>query len=116
MKALRFSKNIENDIKRNFSCYMGDWFVSEKDAKETIEERKIDAEIGYDEESKMYGIIHHYGLSCFSCEDMSDEEIDEYSKTIEWEGFGYRTIGNIKIIKEISKDIWLLEVDDLIKE
>ena len=120
MKALRFSKNIENDIARNFSCYMGMWFLNKTDAIKKAFELNLDEnDVGYDEYTKMYGVIHHKGLSCFECDSLTDEEIIEKAKQIKWEGSGEITVGKIEVIenlKDIDSDLYLLEINDYLIE
>ena len=115
-KVLRYSINIESDIRRGWSAYGGQRF-------DTVEELQQefavdgDADIRFDEDRQQYALVHHDGLSCFLIETDGDEMADpNYLRQHGTLTQAEYTIGKVKLLKGYGDDWHLLECDDYGKE
>ena len=142
MIVVRFSKNIQADVKRNWSAWMNtrtenlaefiqvclDHCWSEKASELQDEENYQEALEIFEElldiriDGNQYAIVHHDGLSCFGLEAEEEKEAiteaEEFVENFDMSFFvnGDKTLGEIKIIKEISENWYLLEVEDFTTE
>lgn len=124
MLVARYSDNIQADIERNWSTWMtpglgGSYF----DCKQDVEDFGFrNAEIReFPEYPGCFGIVHHEGLSCYllESENVDDGIIEVKSSAMDGSGYGYATIGKIKVLKSVSakdmrsvRDLHILEVED----
>ncbi|MEG1839208.1 MAG: hypothetical protein RR220_07960, partial [Bacteroidaceae bacterium] len=72
-----------------------------------------------------FGIVHHEGLSCYRLEsDTVEEAIEEIRESCkDGSGFGYATVGEVRLLKTISakemeslRDLHILDVEDIVSE
>ena len=123
MLVARFSDNIQEDILRGWSAWMTPGLGgSKEDCKQDIEYGYADGEIiEFPEHKGCFGIKHHNGLSCYYLESECIEDAIDEIKILKLDGSGYgeKTVGNIKLVKTISKediktirDLHILEVED----
>lgn len=128
MLVARFSENIEADIKRGWSTWMTPGLGgSYEDCEQDIEDGFANGEIReFPEHHGCFGIVHHEGLSCYCLEaDNINDAIEEIkaSPNMYGAGYGYATIGDVKLLMTVSakeigsqRDLHILEVEDCEKE
>lgn len=124
MFVARFSDNIQDDIKRGWSTWMTPGLGgSIADCEQDIEDGYAEGVIReFPEFPGCFGIVHHEGLSCYYLESETlDDAIEEVKGCagMDGSGFGYATVGEVKLIKTISRkelgsirDLHILEVED----
>ena len=124
MLVARFSDNIQEDIKRNWTSWMTpNLGGSKEDLELDLNDGYASGEIReFPEFAGCYGIVHHNGLSCYylESENIDDAVIEvKNSKCMDGSGFGYKTVGGISLVMTISKkeigsdrDLHILEVED----
>lgn len=96
-----------------------DYELLEKENVDTLEEidqddilywleRNQNTDLRYDDHLKVWRVCHHDGLSCWvlDAETEADALTEASAKAIagkiEWAGFGYRTIGTIKLVASVE--------------
>lgn len=131
MYVARFTHDPQDDIERGWSGWMGSDFSSVADAAEffgiDIDEQTDDAlldillekentDLRFDDRLKVWRTVHHEGLSCFALEATTIEDAMSEAKSanLMWEGFGDKTIGNVKVIGAVEgvDDLFIFECDD----
>ncbi len=84
-----------------------------------LEEVAEELSITFDEPKQIYRAFHHYGLSCWKLDAATEKEAIKESKErqgIQWGGFGQKTIGDVKMVAQVSDNLWILECDDVENE
>ena len=119
VKVLRYSNNIESDIKRGWSALSGMRFGTEEEAKEFFSdyfgEKEMD--IRYDDDQLNYGVVHHDGLSCFIIEDDGDEVADaDYIRSNATFTQAEMTTGKVSLVESFGDGWHLLECAGYEKE
>ena len=118
-KVMRYSENIESDIKRGWSALSGMRFETEAAAVEFFSDYFGDNEmdIRFDVDQNNYGVVHHDGLSCFVVEDDGDEveDIDRIRSNATLTQAEY-TIGKVTLIESFGDGWHLLECQSYGKE
>lgn len=136
--AARYSTTIEKDIELNFSCWLGDLgtdLVSaleydgyNQDELEAKYERFSDnydsfedylrtsvlpnSTVVWDERFQAYRSFHHSGLSCWALEAETEAAAVEEARNVVIDmTLGQQTIGNIRIVAEVSPNLYVLECD-----
>ena len=115
-KVLRYSLNIESDIRRGWSAYGGQRFDT---IEELQQEFDIDntSDIRFDEDRQKYALVHHDGLSCFVIETDGDEVADaDYLRQHAILTQAEYTVGKVTLLRSYGDDWHLLECDDYGKE
>lgn len=119
VKVLRYSENIESDIRRGWSALAGMRFDTEDEARSFFADYFGDNEmdIRCDADRNAYGVVHHDGLSCFLVEEDGDEidDVDRIRKNATLTQAEY-TIGTVKLLESYGDGWHLLECRDYGKE
>lgn len=118
-KVMRYSNNIESDIRRGWSALAGMRFESEEKAREFFSDYFGDNEmdIRFDVDQNQYAVVHHDGLSCYVVEDDGDEvaNIDDIRKNATLTQ-AELTTGKVKLIESFGDGWHLLECGGYEKE
>lgn len=136
--AARYSTTIEKDIELGFSCYMGDlgsdllsaleidgYNVEDLEAKydrfsanyasfEDFLKTSIlpDSNLVWDDRFSAYRTFHHTGLSVWAMEAETEAEARvEAARNDRAMELAQYTIGSIRIVAEVSPNLYLLECD-----
>lgn len=126
--AIRFSDDIEADIRRDWSAYMhpslgGTYEECERDC----EEYGLPVDIREFEDGG-FACVHHDGLSCYALENCNSVEdvIAAFNKDralYDGSGFAQQTVGKVQLIKSIPagsvgrfRDMHILLIDDFSNE
>lgn len=131
MYVARFTHDPQDDIERGWSGWFGlDWKsvrdaaefhgieVDEQTDEELIEILADDenVDLRFDNRLKVWRVVHHDGLSCFPLEaETADDAIAEAKAAgLEWAGFGYQTMGSVKLIGTVDgvDDLFVFECED----
>lgn len=119
VKALRYSDNIQSDIKRGWSALAGMRFDTEEEAREFFADYFGDNEmdIRYDEDRHQYGVVHHDGLSCFVVEEDGDELADaNYIRSNATFAQAEMTVGKVCVVESYGDGWHLIECESYAKE
>lgn len=134
MFVARFTDNPEADIKRGWSGWMGQEYPSPLDAAyvhylgddDNLELEELDEDeildilgrngydLRYDEAHANWRICHHDGLSCWKLEAKTIEDaiVEAEVAPIDWVGFGYATVGTVRLVAKTSKEnLYIFECD-----
>lgn len=136
MLVVRFSDNIEADIQRGWSAWMspgcGGTYedcladFDPNDPESVLKGCKVDIR-EFPEFPGSFGCVHHEGLSCYylEAENVEDalKEVRANQSKFNGCGYGDYTVGNVRLLKSISKEEWgsdrdmhILEVEDCQEE
>jgi hypothetical protein len=115
VKVLRYSFDINSDIKRGWSAYAGMRFETEEEAKSFFESDDLD--IRFDDDRNSFGVVHHDGLSCFLVEEDGDEIADvDYIRNHATLTQAEYTVGKVTLLHSFGDDWHLLECSSYGKE
>jgi hypothetical protein len=117
VKVLRFSYDIDSDIRRGWSAYGGLRFDTEEEARSFFDDETGSLNVCFDADRDQYGVVHHDGLSCFVIEEDEEEIADaDYIRKHATLTQAEYTIGKVKVLESYGDDWHLLECESYGKE
>lgn len=77
-----------------------------------------DVDVRFNEVYARWQHVHHDGLSCWplKAETLDEARAEAAARCFSWDGFGHRTLGNVRHICALGDDLHIFECDDTMPE